>query len=385
MKFKVPVWLGVASVWFGMHAGGGFASGQQEVRYFLIMGWTAILMPFVAEIIQGIVNYFAWDYSRLTKSYDFRTWVDRFYHPYDKFFANVLDAFFIIFLCLPTGAAIAGAASLLTVEFGMPYVMATLVSCGFLFITTIFGSGLVRAASTFMIVVLLGCLLAIVIFGISSNHETAVEVFKSRTWTPGEGGWGTALKLALLYAAFQASIGPLVSVAETLKTRADVVKTTICGILLNGIPLALICFMLLGAYPEVLSKDIPLPVLHVLNTLDMPILKACYSVVLFFAFISTGVAFVFASVRRFENSKVWNICKPEGLFGRSLRARNILVSILTMLYSLAAAQFGLVAIVGKGYSYMGWVYLVLIVIPIIGFGVIKCRQAEKALAAQENK
>ncbi len=169
-----------------------------------------------------------------------------------------------------------------------------------------------------------------------------------------------------------------------MKTRADVVKTTICGILLNGIPLALICFMLLGAYPEVLSKDIPLPVLHVVNSLDMPVLKACYSVVLFFAFISTGVAFVFASVRRFENSKVWNLFKPENLFGRSLRARNILVSILTMLYALGAAQFGLVAIVGQGYAYMGWVYLVLIVIPIIGFGVIKCRQAERALAEQNS-
>ena len=385
MKFKAPVWLGVAAVWFGMHAGGGFASGQQEVRYFLIMGWTAVLMPFVAETIQGIVNYFAWDYSRLTKSYDFRTWVDRFYHPYDKFFANVLDFFFIIFLCLPTGAAIAGAASLLTVEFGMPYVAATLISCAFLFFTTIFGSGLVRTASTFMIVVLLVCLLAIVIFGIASNHETALEVINNRTFTPGEGGWLVALKMALLYAAFQASIGPLVSVAETLKTRADVVKTTICGILLNGIPLALICFMLLGAYPEVLSKDIPLPVLHVLNTLDMPILKAAYTVVLFFAFISTGVAFVFASVRRFENSKVWNICSPQSLFGRSIKARNMLVSILTMLYALGAAQFGLVAIVGKGYSYMGWAYLVLIVIPIIGFGTLKCRQAERALKAGENK
>ncbi len=184
MKFKVPVWLGVASVWFGMHAGGGFASGQQEVRYFLIMGWTAILMPFIAEIIQGTVNYFAWDYSRLTKSYDFRTWVDRFYHPYDKLFANLLDIFFILFLCLPTGAAIAGAASLLTAEFAMPYGMATIIACAFLFVTTIFGSGLVRAASTCMIVVLLVCLMAIVSFGISSNHHNAVEIINNRVWTP---------------------------------------------------------------------------------------------------------------------------------------------------------------------------------------------------------
>lgn len=101
MKTRMPIWLGVAAVWFGMHAGGGFASGQQEVRYFLVMGWTAILMPFVAETIQGVVNYFAWDYARLTKSYDFRTWVDRFYRPYDKFFANVLDFFSSSFCASP--------------------------------------------------------------------------------------------------------------------------------------------------------------------------------------------------------------------------------------------------------------------------------------------
>ena len=374
----LPAWFAIASVWFGMHAGGGYASGQQEVRYFLVFGWTAILMPFIAEGIQGIVNFYAWDYSRVTKSYDYRTWVTRFYHPFDKIFANIMDAVFIIFLCLPTGAAIAGAASLMVAEFGLNYMLSTFLACGVLFFCTIFGSELVRRASAGMTFVLLVTLFIIVAYGISATSDHSSRIIAERVTAP-EFSWLGALKLALLYASFQACVGPLISVAEPLKTRADVLKTTLTGVLLNGGSLALICWMLLGAYPEVLSDEIPLPVLHIINKLDLPVMKACYSVVLFFAFISTGVAFVFASVRRFEKCTLWKVCRSDGLFGRSLQARAILISILTMLYALAVSQFGLVAIVSKGYSYMGWAQLLFVVIPVIVFGAWKCRRASAGL------
>ena len=376
--WTLPAWFSIACVWFGMHAGGGFASGQQEVRYFILFGATAVLMPFVTVLIQGVANFFAWDFARLTKSYDYRSWVNRFYYPFDKIFANILDILFVVFLCLPSGAAIAGAASLMQQEFGLNYVLGTVIACGILFFCSIFGSELVRRASAIMSVVLVTFLAIVVIYGISSTFDRSAQVI-SEVIVSQDFSWFDAFKMAVLYASFQASVSVLISVAEPLKTRKDVFKTVLAGVLINGIALALVCWMLLGAYPEVLSKDIPLPVLHMLNTFDLPILKVCYSVALFFAFISTGVVFVFASVRRFEKSRIWNRAKPEGVFGRSLQARGVVIAIITILYALGVSQFGLVAIVARGYSYMGWAYLVMIIIPLIIFGRYKCKRAEQGL------
>ena len=47
----------VASVWFGTHVGGGFASGNQVIQYFAQYGWTAAIFPLLAMGLLAYVIY----------------------------------------------------------------------------------------------------------------------------------------------------------------------------------------------------------------------------------------------------------------------------------------------------------------------------------------
>lgn len=376
-NMALPGWLAVATVWFANHAGGGFASGQQEVRFFVQQGWSSIWMPFISMLVVGAVMYLSLNFARLTKSYDFRTWVQKFYSPYDKLFANLLDVMFIVFLCLPAGAAIAGGASLLTEHLSIPYILATLIACSILVLFTIFGSSLVRRFSLAITAALLIMLGIIVYFGISSNYMHSAAIIHERTVPEGVSMF-SILKWVLLYAGFQSVVAPYVSVAEPLKTHGDTVKMALTGVIINGAALFLVCWMLLGAYPAVLSKDIPLPVLHVIKGLNMPLLEVCYSVMLFMAFISTGVTFIFASVRRFENAKIWNKLSENHIINKSSKTRCTVIALVTIAYAFGVSQFGLVKIIAYGYQYMGITQLLLIVIPVLIIGPVKCRNARRA-------
>ena len=58
-KMLIPAVIGVAAVWFGSHAGAGFATGRQEVSYFVKFGWTSIWTGLIAMLITGVAVYLA--------------------------------------------------------------------------------------------------------------------------------------------------------------------------------------------------------------------------------------------------------------------------------------------------------------------------------------
>lgn len=47
--------MGVSAVLFGFHVGGGFASGNQTVAFYVQYGWTAIFFPLIAVLIMNLV------------------------------------------------------------------------------------------------------------------------------------------------------------------------------------------------------------------------------------------------------------------------------------------------------------------------------------------
>lgn len=378
-KKIIPAWLLCATFWFAMHSGGGFASGQQEVRYYIINGWTAILFPFLAMAMQGTCVFIMWEFARVSKSYDLRSWVDRFYYPFDKLFANMQDVVFIVFLCLPPAAGIAGGAAILQHSFDIPYFICTIIMTTAVFLSAIFGAEVVRRLAgikTAALLVLLGTVVAV---AIHAKWDVILTNIDNRI-VPEGFTWAHAFWMACLYAGFQTFIAPFVSVAESLQTRADSFKAALTGTLLNGSCLALVCFMLLGYYPEILSKDIPIPVLYIVGLLDQDILRICYSIAMFFAFIATAFAFVFSSVRRFENSKIW---KKAGKENTPLRTKHIIIAALTLLYAFCVSQFGLVSIVSKGYAYMGFFGIFITIIPLLLFGYKKIKGYELRNGAHE--
>ncbi len=363
-KFAVPAAFGVAAVWFGGHAGGGFATGRQEASFFVQYGWTAAWVPLLSMVLLGIAFYFGIEFARINKTFDYKNFVNKLYAPYEKIFANLFDLLYLYVILLATGAAIAGAASLIQQAMNLPYGLAVIITGAILLIFTVFGADLVRNASAGMSVFLIASLLLVTVLGIKSGAANISEVLATK---PTTSGFGKILLNGVLYASFQSMlIGAMVSVSDVLKTRKDTFNAALVGIVINGAILLLVCYMMLGYYPAIVKET--LPVYFVTGQLGQSWLFVLYSLILFFALISTGVSFVFGGVKRFENA--WS--------SGNLQGRRIILSVVFLTVAAGVSLFGLTAIVAKGYSSLGYICIFLNLIPLLVVAPYKIRKARQA-------
>ena len=365
-KIFLPAAIGVAAVWFGSHAGAGFATGRQEVSYFVKFGWHAIWVGLFAMLITSIAVYLALEIARLYKVHDYKSWLTKLFEPYHQVPAVLWEIFYLYGAILAASAAIAGAADLIQKTLHIPYLVAVVLIAIFLLLLTIFGSGLVRNASTAMSVFIISALLIVVILGIKLGGSDMIKVVKAKTTSA---GIGTILWMAFIYGAFQSIlVAPIISVSEPLKTRKSSLIASSIGFLVNGGMLVIVCIMLLGFFPAINSEN--LPVYAVTKKLNIAWLYALYSLILFFALISTGVGVIYGVIKRFEVA--WT--KGRGIF-ETIHGRRITICVLCMLVSASISLFGLTAIVNVGYYTLGLIAIFLNIIPLFILAPIKIRKA----------
>lgn len=368
IKLTVPAAVGVAAVWFGTHAGGGFATGRQEVEFFVQYGWHSIWIGLFSMLIMGLAVYFGLELARIHQVYDYKSWIKKLFEPFDKIPALLWELLFLYAAILASGVAIAGASDLVQQSLHIPYEVAVASIGLILLLFTIFGAGLVRNASTFMSFVIITALLIVTILGIKLGSNNLSEVVSKKNTTA---EFGKILWMALLYGAFPSVlIASLVSVSETLKSRKHCFQAALFGFIINGIMLILVCIMLLGFFPAIVKEN--LPVYFVTNQLDHKWLFGLYSLILFFALISTGVGMIFGVVKRFET--VWK--RGRGIF-QNLHLRRIVISTVCMLIAAGISFFGLTAIVAVGYVSLGIFSVFINIIPLLFIAPFKIKKARK--------
>lgn len=366
--------ISLASVWFGTHVGGGFAMGQNTLQFFTRFGWTALIFPLLAMTIDGVSFYYAWNFARLTKTYDYKGYLNKFYHPYEKSIGSILDISFLIILCLPVGASIAGGGALLNSVFGLPVILGNIFTATIFLIMACFGVGFINKMSfglTILIVISLG---TIAIIGISQRYDAIVTIVTSRELAPGSSYLG-ALWAAILYASFQSTNAPMIAASEGIKTKKEVLWTTIIGIIINGTVLTLISVVALGWFPEIINEK--LPNVRIAQDLGYPWLYAFYCIALYAAYITTAVTFLFAVGKRFSNSSLFKNVKPDSIFAKKPQMKANIVIFFAIIYSLLASAIGVVALVKYGFKYVGYLYIPLVLLPQLIVGPIKCRKLEK--------
>ena len=358
----------MAAVWFATHSGGGFATGNQEVNYFVKYGWYSVFLPIIAMMILGWGHRNALVIAKDYKTYDYKSFGDALFHPYEKYFSLVFEFGFIMLIACGVSTSIAGSGALLKSTLGIPYGIGIVTVGIILLLLTIFGSDLIIKVLNLKTYFIIATLLILCVLGIQmgafnfqrvlATHETFGTSFTDAVW------------YMLIYIGFQAfTVLPIISVSHHIKTTKECNMSMLFGTLLNGAFLAIICVMLLGFSPEVLNQT--LPVYFVTTKLDLPWLKILYSVILFVALLGTGISLVFSTVARFEPVLV----KRNVL--NSLRARRIAISLITIAICTGISVFGLTNIVIKGYGSVGYIGLLFVLLPEIIIGTIKIRKNAK--------
>lgn len=381
-KKQLPVYLGVAAVWFGGHCGPGVASGNQVAKFYSSYGVWGLFTGILAMIVLGLCVYYSIEYARLTQSYDFKTFANRFFAPYDKFFANFFEITYVATVFLVIGSCIATGAKALQQQFGLNLVVGQLLLCVATILLTIFGAALVRSSSSVMTFLILAALGIIICVGLFSDKARFVDHLKMAEDLPSTLP-GHSLRLlpaalwsAVLYAGFQSAgnMANAVSVVEGLRSRKDSIKAAVLGVLLNALLIYGVAFLIFS-FPEVLGEFLNpdrvsksfLPNLEVVQILGIPVLQYLYVTVLLLAILTTLVGFSYAVISRYA--------KFIPIKNQRLRDLSLVVGLLII--CILVSQVGLDAIVGKGFVYLAYACIVVVIVPTIVIGHRKIRALKK--------
>jgi len=359
----------VAATWFGIHAGGGFASGSQTMGFLTRFGFHAIWTPVLVVVL------IAWAYRELfilgknSDVHNFRALTDVLYHPYEKVLSPCYEVFSIIANIMAISSCVAGGATVLQSYFGLNYAIGIVAIGIVMLVLSIFGRDLVLRAGTALSVIIFVCM--VIICGVALTNGNG----HLSTWMNAPEAHSTNFGYVILkvfsYAGFQCwgPVAGMIGITSVLKTNKDIDKALGLGIVINAIMLWLTNFAMMNYMPECTQSSLPL--YWICESTGQKAVLIAYVIALFAAYISTGVGVVYGLAVRYSVPVLKK--KPDA----NVTLVNAVVGIIFIVLTVLVSTIGLTNIINYGFGYMGYVGIVLIFIPAITAAHVKNKKFAK--------
>ena len=371
-KNKMPLVMGMAFVAFTTQFGGGFASGAQIYQYFINYGIWCLVLPLLT---QGLYAFFFWygmRYAYKHKTYDYRSFSDSFYGKTRHVMSNLYEVCYLIMIGTASAAAFATGGSTIQTLTGMPYWLCTVIVAAFIFLIALFGTGVVRkCASTLSVLIIIG-LVVVLVPNIIAQWDSIVSSVgrmaggEMTVLSKESGAFGPALWSAVLYFFFQlASVSVMYQHVEPVTDPKQINKAAVGMFICNffAMELSIVGLLAISYMAELATASVPMLVL-VEKGVGASVLTPIISLLIILGAISTAVNMISGIVTRCVNAVERRIASPEKKKSGHL-ARNAVFTLIFTFLAFAIAQFGLMAVVSKGYSYLGYAALITLFIPFV--------------------
>lgn len=358
----------VGAVLFSSHAGGGFATGNQENVYFVSLGWLGPITAIITMLLFTLTIKEAMNMYNSRHLTSYRQLFQNLYSPF-KGIEYLFEAFFYIMVLMAVSATISGAASAINAQTGLNYYTGIGVVGAIIFFLTIFGAGLVRRATTYMGIAILAMVIMIFSVGIYMGGSIEGTQFFTAAMAQDFAANGfsklpTAILHAVTYSGFQCVVIPTMIVVGTpLVTRKNCATSMWFSFAMNAIALTLAVCMLLG-WTGIYGKS-PLPTLTSCKAMGMSWLTIAYSAFLLLCLISTGVTTVFGFTARFSETKCLKKVSHNAV------TRSAIVTLFIIIASMTVSVAGLTNIIKYGYGYCGYLAIAIIIVPFLTIGYYK--------------
>lgn len=348
-------------MWFTTQFGGGFASGAQLKSYFIRYGVSCLLTCIGAQLICAIYNAYICYFARKHNAYDYKTFNHAFYGKLSKIFSPLFELVYIFVLLVVPAVAFSTGGTTLEQLTGLPYLLCTALVGVFIFIVAIYGTAIVRKVATALSVMIVVGLLMVFIPNIVAqwdNVVTGINHLSAQNLPLGPALWSM-----LVYAAFQIASSPAIHSqhAEALEEPKDAVMTYIIGFFFNS---AMIFISVLGLMAVVFTEEYAtssMPVMVLIkNGVGGAILLPVLSILIILGAVSTAVNMVSAGTAR--------VCRmiDKNFDSNAKPTKAVVITTLVLsLVGFSVAQFGLLPLVNKGYSILGYLTFPVIMIPYI--------------------
>ena len=371
-KNKMPLVMGMAFVAFTTQFGGGFASGAQIYQYFINYGIWCLVLPLLT---QGLYAFFFWygmRYAYKHKTYDYRSFSDSFYGKTRHVMSNLYEVCYLIMIGTASAAAFATGGSTIQTLTGMPYWLCTVIVAAFIFLIALFGTGVVRkCASTLSVLIIIG-LVVVLVPNIIAQWDSIVSSVgrmaggEMTVLSKESGAFGPALWSAVLYFFFQlASVSVMYQHVEPVTDPKQINKAAVGMFICNffAMELSIVGLLAISYVAELATASVPMLVL-VEKGVGASVLTPIISLLIILGAISTAVNMISGIVTRCVNAVERRIASPEKKKSGHL-ARNAVFTLIFTFLAFAIAQFGLMAVVSKGYAYLGYAACITLFIPFV--------------------
>jgi uncharacterized membrane protein YkvI len=300
--------------------------------------------------------------TRRWQTFDYKSHTLRLYQQFlpEKVASKAYWLFEVtyLFLCiLVLGVITAALAEMFVAEMGIPYSLAITIVAGAILLVVTFGAGIIRA---FNFTITWALLLAAVIVMAIAFKPISGESWSVITSGVGPGGTGWLLNAVLFVSYNLVGVMMITSLAEPLKDRTGALLAGLIGGIGIGVLVLIEYVLCMAYYPEVVEKALPL--WFVCSETGSSLVRFAYDFILTGAILTTGIAMTYPPVKRFKGLLIAKLGpQKETLSG-------FLLTLLLILIGLGLSTFGLIPLVAKGFTTMGWIFTVVFLLPLLIFG-----------------
>lgn len=370
-KSRMPLAVGIAFVAFTTQFGGGFASGAQIYQYFINYGIWCLILPALAQGLYAIFFWYGMRYSYKHKVYDYRSFSDSIYGKARPVMSNLYEICYLIMIGTASAAAFATGGSTIATLSGLPYWLCTLIVGAFIFVIALFGTSMVRkCASTLSVLIIIGLILVLVPNIAAQLPEISASISRMAggemtVLSHETGAFLPALYTAFLYFLFQlASVSVMYQHMEAITDVGQINRAAVWIFICNffAMELSIIGLLAIGYVAELATASVPMLIL-VQNGVGAGVLTPVISLLIILGAISTAVNMISGIVTRCVNTMERGMDEEKKAKGHLVR--NAVFTLIFTFLAFAIAQFGLMAVVKKGYAYLGYAAFITLFVPFV--------------------
>lgn len=333
--------------------GGGYATGRELVEFFLSVGPLGGLLGLVvASAGFSLLMAIAFELSRLTRTYDYRS-----------FFKQLLGRgwflFEIAFLALALLIlAVLGAASgeLVSSRLNISATVGTISLMALIGLLVFWGTALIEKALAGWSF-LLYATYAILVFTYLYKYGSVLPVVLADDLL--DQPWLTS---SIKYVGYNiTAVAIIIFCVRHFESRRDAFLAGALAGPIGMFPAFLFFLGMAASYPAIL--DAPVPADYMMQRLSLKWLEIVFYVVVFGTFVETGSALIHSI-----NERIAHVFLERGAeMPRWLRP---VVALITLLIAVVLAdRIGIIDLVAKGYGTLTYVFIVIMVVPLLTIGV----------------
>jgi len=338
---------------------GGYGTGRELAEFFLPYGPRGglLAMMLVSMTFWSLVCAVAFEYARFFRTFDYRTFcrhlLGRGWVVYELTYSVML----IVVLAVIASAS----GSILQETFGLPYAVGVggiMVAIGFLVFK---GTGLIETVLASWSFVLYATFIVLFAWSLSAFRS---EIATALTTIPVGEGWFVG---GIDYASYNVALIPalLFGVQHVSTRREALIAGGLAGPIAM-IPGFLLLLAMVGHYPEIASETVP--VNYILERLGSRTFQIAFQICLFGTLIETGTGMIHGVNERLAHAALER--------GRELPpwARPA-VAVTLLVGGALLARFGLIGLIARGYGTLTRIFLVVILLPLLTWGVWQLARA----------